>query len=55
MSAPAVNRQIKALETHLKTPLFERGPRSVTLARAGEAFLPAVQQAPRSIETAPYR
>jgi LysR family glycine cleavage system transcriptional activator len=51
MSAPAVSQQIKALEAHLNTPLFERGPRSVTLTRAGEAFLPAVQQALRSVET----
>jgi len=51
MSAPAVSQQIKALEAHLNTPLFERGPRSVSLTRAGAAFLPAVQQALRSVET----
>lgn len=51
MSPPAVSQQIKALESHLKTPLFQRGPRSVALTRAGHAFLPAVQQALRSVET----
>ncbi len=51
MSAPAVSQQIKALESHLKKPLFERGARSVTLTDAGRAFLPVVQQSLRSVET----
>lgn len=51
MSAPAVSQQIKSLESYLGKPLFERGPRSVTLTDAGRAFLPAVQQSFQSVET----
>ncbi len=51
MSPAAVSQQIKALETHLRQPLFERGAHSVTLTDAGKAFLPVVQQSLRSIET----
>ena len=51
MSSAAVSQQIKALETHLKQPLFERGPHSVALTDAGKAFFPVVQQSLRSIET----
>ena len=51
MSPPAVSQQIKALESHLKTQLFERGPKSVTLTDAGAAFLPSVRQSLMSVET----
>ncbi|WP_282606264.1 LysR family transcriptional regulator [Pelagibius sp. Alg239-R121] len=51
MSPPAVSQQIKALESYLGKPLFERGPRSVTLTDAGKAFLPVVQQSFQSVET----
>lgn len=51
MSPPAVSQQIKALEQHLKTPLFERGPRNVSLTDAGASFLPAVRQSLMSVET----
>ena len=51
MSAAAVSQQIKALETHLGAPLFERGPRSVTLTESGRAFLPVVRQSLLSVET----
>ena len=51
MSAAAVSQQIKALEAHLGTQLFDRGPRSVTLTGAGQAFLPVVRQALLSVET----
>lgn len=51
MSPPAVSQQIKSLESYLGKPLFERGPRSVTLTDAGRAFLPAVQQSFQSVET----
>ena len=51
MSPAAVSQQIKALETHLRTQLFERGARHVTLTNAGLSFLPAVRQALVSMET----
>ena len=51
MSPAAVSQQIKALESHLKKPLFTRGPHSVTLTDAGKAFLPTVQQSLNSIDT----
>ncbi|MEM7121340.1 MAG: LysR family transcriptional regulator [Pseudomonadota bacterium] len=51
MSAAAVSQQIKALEAHLGTQLFDRGPRSVSLTGAGRAFLPVVRQALLSVET----
>ncbi len=51
MSPPAVSQQIKALEQHLKTALFDRGPRNVTLTDAGASFLPAVRQSLMSVET----
>jgi LysR family glycine cleavage system transcriptional activator len=52
MSPPAVSQQIKSLETYLGRELFERGPHSVRLTPAGDAFLPSVQQALLSVETA---
>lgn len=51
MSGPAVSQQIKALEGHLDTRLFERGARAVTLTEAGRAFLPVVRQSLLSVET----
>ncbi|MDY4299569.1 LysR family transcriptional regulator [Pseudomonas salmasensis] len=36
----ALSRQIKALESHLQTPLFERTARQPRLTAAGEAFYP---------------
>ncbi len=36
----ALSRQIKALEEHLQTPLFERTARQPRLTAAGEAFYP---------------
>ncbi len=52
MSPPAVSQQIKSLETYLGRELFERGAHSVRLTPAGDAFLPSVQQALLSVETA---
>ncbi|MEM6932571.1 MAG: LysR family transcriptional regulator [Pseudomonadota bacterium] len=52
MSPPAVSQQVRALEGHLGQPLFERGPRSVSLTEAGHAFLPTVTRALTSMETA---
>ena len=51
MSPAAVSQQIKALETHLKAQLFERGPRTVTLTDSGASFLPVVRQSLASMET----
>lgn len=52
MSRPAVSQQIRALETSLGKPLFERGAQSVTLTDAGKAYLPSVARALHTIETA---
>ncbi len=52
MSAAAVSQQVKALETHLGTPLFHRHAHAVTLTEAGRAYLPSVQQSLLMLETA---
>lgn len=52
ISASAVSQQVSALESHLQTPLFTRGPRSVSLTDAGTNFVPTVQQALESLESA---
>jgi LysR family glycine cleavage system transcriptional activator len=45
LSQAAVSKQIKLLEFKLGEPLFRRLPRSLQLTKAGEAFLPKVQDA----------
>jgi LysR family transcriptional regulator, glycine cleavage system transcriptional activator len=45
LSQAAVSKQIKLLELKLGEPLFNRFPRSLGLTKAGEAFLPKVQDA----------
>jgi LysR family transcriptional regulator, glycine cleavage system transcriptional activator len=45
LSQAAVSKQIKLLELKLGEPLFHRFPRSLRLTKAGEAFLPKVQDA----------
>jgi LysR family glycine cleavage system transcriptional activator len=45
LSQAAVSKQIKPLELKLGEPLFFRFPRSLGLTKAGEAFLPKVQDA----------
>ncbi len=45
LSQAAVSKQIKLLELKLGEPLFFRFPRSLGLTKAGEAFLPKVQDA----------
>ncbi|MGY1616795.1 LysR substrate-binding domain-containing protein [Geodermatophilus sp. SYSU D00691] len=40
VSQPALSRQIRALEQHLRTPLFERRPAGVVLTPAGRALVP---------------
>ncbi len=52
LSAPAVSQQIKALESHLGVDLFVRHARSVVLSDQGRAWLPAVEHALVSLETA---
>lgn len=49
MTPSAVSQQIRALESHLGTPLFTRHPRSVELNAVGRAFLPSVQHSILSI------
>lgn len=45
LSQAAVSKQVKFLELKLGEPLFHRFPRSLGLTKAGEAFLPKVQDA----------
>jgi LysR family transcriptional regulator, glycine cleavage system transcriptional activator len=45
LSQAAVSKQVKLLELKLGEPLFHRFPRSLGLTKAGEAFLPKVQDA----------
>ncbi|MGL4404676.1 MAG: LysR family transcriptional regulator, partial [Notoacmeibacter sp.] len=45
LSQAAISKQIKLLELKLGEPLFYRLPRSLSLTKAGEAFLPKVQDA----------
>ncbi len=52
MSPAAVSQQVKALETRLGTPLFQRHAHAVTLTEAGRAYLPSVQQSLLMLETA---
>ncbi len=40
VSQPALSKQIRALETQLRVPLFDRGPQQVSLTAAGRALLP---------------
>ncbi len=44
VSQPALSRQIRALEQHLRGPLFERRAQGVRLTVAGRAFLPYARQ-----------
>ena len=50
MSPSAVSQQVRALETWLGRPLFERRAQSVKLTDAGRAFLPVVGNAIGSVE-----
>ncbi|WP_343081418.1 LysR substrate-binding domain-containing protein [Ostreiculturibacter nitratireducens] len=45
LTQAAISKQVKLLEHHLREPLFERLPRSVTLTKAGAAYLPKVNDA----------
>jgi DNA-binding transcriptional LysR family regulator len=44
VSQPAVSKQVRALETRLRTELFVRGHRSIVLTDAGAALLPRAQR-----------
>ena len=53
VTAPAVSRQVRALEEHFGVALFERAPRGVALTRSGrELFEAAHEGPPASIPTA---
>jgi LysR family transcriptional regulator, glycine cleavage system transcriptional activator len=41
----AVSKHVKALESHLRQPLFLRRPRGLELTKSGAAYLPKVQDA----------
>lgn len=43
LSQPAVSAQIKSLEAHVGTTLFNRNNNGMTLTRAGEVFLPEAE------------
>jgi LysR family glycine cleavage system transcriptional activator len=45
LTQAAVSKQVKLLEHYLREPLFERLPRSLTLTKAGAAYLPKVNDA----------
>lgn len=45
LTQAAVSKQVKLLEHYLREPLFERLPRSLTLTKAGAAYLPKVGDA----------
>lgn len=52
MSSAAVSQQVRALEDRLGQQLFERHAHAVTLTDAGRAYLPSVQQALLTLESA---
>ncbi|HVV29425.1 MAG TPA: LysR substrate-binding domain-containing protein [Mycobacteriales bacterium] len=45
VAQPSLSNQVRALETELGAPLFDRSRRRVVLTPAGEAFLPWARQA----------
>lgn len=45
LTQAAISKQVKLLEHYLREPLFERLPRSLTLTKAGAAYLPKVTDA----------
>ena len=45
LTQAAISKQVKSLELYLRQPLFLRGPRSLTLTKTAEAYLPKVADA----------
>jgi LysR family glycine cleavage system transcriptional activator len=45
LTQAAISKQVKLLEHYLREPLFDRLPRSLTLTKAGAAYLPKVNDA----------
>jgi DNA-binding transcriptional LysR family regulator len=52
IAAPAINRQILALEAELGTRIFERRPQGMVLTAAGEVLIGHVRQTLRGMERA---
>lgn len=50
ISQPALSMQIKEMETSLGTPLFERGPRQISLTRFGQDFALRVRHILRAVD-----
>jgi LysR family hydrogen peroxide-inducible transcriptional activator len=50
ISQPALSMQIKELEQSVVTPLFERGPREITLTSFGEEFLERASAILRAVD-----
>ena len=55
MTQSAVSQQVKALETRLRTPLFDRRPRGLALTDEGRKLLPEVEAALQILSTATAR
>lgn len=45
LTQAAISKHVKALEYHLRQPLFHRRPRGLELTKSGAAYLPKVQDA----------
>lgn len=45
LTQAAISKHVKALEQHLRQPLFHRRPRGLELTKSGAAYLPKVQDA----------
>ena len=52
ITQPAFSRRIRALEQWAGAPLFERGPRAVTLTEAGRRLLPWAETLRRQVDEA---
>lgn len=50
ISQPPLSRRIRALEEELGLPLFERTPRGMALAEAGERLLPRARRLLRDVD-----
>jgi LysR family glycine cleavage system transcriptional activator len=52
VSTPAVSHQVRHLEDHLGTPLFNRSSRTITLTAAGAVLFPEIHEAIVSLRNA---